>query len=170
MGHGRVWAPLLRNSGGVGGCVCSGHPLLLSMLRSMLGLSFSRTRRQRGIQAGSRPASLRARVSKPFEFEARSTASYSLLSSSLAQPEATSLPPIFPSSHHSVLLPLYLVSTRNRISSVRVSPPFPWPLSPLAANLWTPFLSLIRDSNRKSALSSSAHRFISLLLPLAAWS
>lgn len=31
-------------------------------------------------QAGSRPASLRARVSKPFEFEARSTASNSLSS------------------------------------------------------------------------------------------
>jgi len=71
---GTVWAPLLRNSGGVGGCVCSGRPLLFSMFLSMpFSLSLSPACRQCGTQAGPRPASLRARVSKlskPFEFEA----------------------------------------------------------------------------------------------------
>lgn len=94
VGHGVVWEPLLRNSGGVGDCVCSGRPPLFSMLLTMLhsmpfGLSFSSACRQRGTPAGPRPASLRACVSKPFEFEARSTASNSLLSSPPAQPEAS---------------------------------------------------------------------------------
>lgn len=94
VGNGVVWEPLLRNSGGVGDCVCSGRPPLFSMLLSMLhsmpfGLSFSSACRQRGTPAGPRPASLRACVSKPFEFEARSTASNSLLSSPPAQPEAS---------------------------------------------------------------------------------
>lgn len=126
-----IWAPLLWNSGGVSGCVCSGllPPLISTLLSMQFGLSFSRAHRQRGTQAGSRPASLRARVSKPFEFEARSTASNSLLSSLPVQPEAISLlpprspspplptPPHLPRNPIPFRCPSSVASTRNRISS-----------------------------------------------------
>lgn len=117
-------------------------------------------------QAGSRPASLRARVSKPFEFEARSTASNSLSSLHFPHSPRPYRCPHAPStsSLHPIPLPLFLATTRNRISSTRgifsvlltslsSSHPTLGPLPP-------PY-----SRYRKSAFSS-ALRSISALLPL----
>lgn len=155
-----VWAPLLRKSGGIDGCVCSGRPSFLSTLLTVsFGLSSSRSRCQRSTQAGPRPASLRARVSKPFE--ARSTASNSLLSSSPARPETTSLSPfhvplvLTPSSS---VAPLPRINAKPNLFCPRIS----------SASLTSLFFS--HPSSLGSSLLSLIHGSIvnqlSLLRPL----
>lgn len=139
MGHGRVWAPLLRNSGGVdGACVVVVLPLLSLLLAAPFGLSFSPARRQRSTQAGPRPASLQACVSKPFEFEARSTASNSLLSSPPAQPEVISLPPMF--------IPFYCPSSSHQRKTVSLLPTYLLCSPDSSLHFWAPLLCLIHDS------------------------
>lgn len=146
----------------VSAVACSSVWLFSLLSLHLLSLSLSCTHR-RGDTAGSRPASLRARVSKPFKFRARSTAPNSLLPLPPAQPEVISLflrpfpvpltnsfPIAFhhrPSSSHQreteSLLPAYLF---------RTPPSSPWP----------PFPLLYSWQYRKSALRPSFYLDIPL--------
>lgn len=149
--------------------VVSPSSLLHAPLRAVRPLFLLCTSPTWHTQAGSRPASLRARVSKPFEFEARSTASNSL--SSLHFPHS-------PRPYRCPPCPLYLVAPSHSVA--------PLPRNNAKPNLFyswyllcPPDLSLLQPPNfrppsspvdsryRKSAFSP-ALRSISALLPLAA--
>lgn len=143
MAHSFVWAPLLRNPGGVGSCVqqCAlSSPLLSISLYFILPLFLSLVP---ALRHSGTASCLTASPRKPFKFGARSTApnSLSLLPSPPAQPGAISLRPRVLSPFPSPTRCLLLSSSRQR-ETESLLPAYLFYAPPAAQSL-APFLSFI---------------------------